>query len=286
MALRPRACSSYPPSSTETMRLWQCLSATSLQLLGHPCIISIHQPDHGHVVFTVCIEAGRDQQQIRLESLQRGQPSGGHRLAKSLAAGARRHRHVDDVFVAAVGADIGIERMLESRAQHHARIIVKDVFGAVAVMHVEIRNRHAAQAMRGQCMRCADRDIVEDAEPHRPRPFGMVAGRAHVAEGILHLARHHQIHAQHCRTRSTQCRRISKRIHCRCRRRAPPCLVAARRLRWRQRSWHRAHAAIVRVSLRGHRDAAGNCTGPMRSTDPRWHECAPDIPDDVRPCHA
>ncbi len=103
--------------------------------------------------------------------------------------------------------------MLKGRTQHHARIVVKDVLGAVAVMHIEIRDRHPAQAMRCQRMRRSDGNVVEDTEAHRPRPFGMVTGRTDVAKGVLHLASHHQIHAHHCGSRGTQRSRIAKGVH-------------------------------------------------------------------------
>ncbi len=41
----------------------------------------------------------------------------------------------------------------------------------------------------------------------------MVTGRADVAEGILDLPGHHQIHAQHHRARSAQRSLIAERIH-------------------------------------------------------------------------
>ncbi len=103
--------------------------------------------------------------------------------------------------------------MLESRTQHHARIFVKDIFSAVAMVHVEIGNRHAIQAMRGQRVRRTDGDVIEDTESHRPRSFRMMSGRADIAEGILHFASHHQVHAHHRRTCGAQRGRIGKGIH-------------------------------------------------------------------------
>ena len=57
--------------------------------------------------------------------------------------------------------------MLEGRAQHHARILVERVLGAVAVVHVEIEDRDALEAVRFERVHRADGDVVEDAEAHR-----------------------------------------------------------------------------------------------------------------------
>ncbi len=103
--------------------------------------------------------------------------------------------------------------MLESRAQHHARIFVKNVFCSVAVMHVEISYRYPAQAMRGQRMRRTDGDIIKDTETHGLGSFGMMPGRANIAEGILRFPFHHKVHTHHDGTGCTQCSRIGEGIH-------------------------------------------------------------------------
>ena len=185
----------------------------AFQRLRHPHIVRFGEPQHRHVVVAVRVESGRDQQQLGLETFQRGQPVLGHRSAEPFPACPGGERHIDDMFVAAAGAAIGVERMLEGGAQHHARLVVKNVLRAVAVMHVEIRDRDAPQAVLRQRVRRADRDVIEDAEAHRARALGMVAGRADVAKGVLGLARHHQIDAQHHRARRAQCGRIAERVH-------------------------------------------------------------------------
>src|SRR5450631_2962895 len=123
------------------------------------------------------IESRRNQQQLRLKAFQRGQPmlcDGGAKFL-SLCSGGKRS--VDDMVVAALCSEVWIKWMLKSGTQHDARFVVKNVFRAIAVMYVEIRNRHALQAILRQCMRRADCDIVENAESHGTGAFGMVAGR-------------------------------------------------------------------------------------------------------------
>ena len=77
--------------------------------------------------------------------------------------------------------------MLEGRAQHHARILVERVLGAVAVMHVEVEDRDALEAVRLDRVHRADRHVVEDAEAHgrdrawRDGPGGRTAQNAFFA---------------------------------------------------------------------------------------------------------
>ena len=76
----------------------------------------------------------------------------------------------------------------------HARIVPENLLGAVAVVDVEIHDRHPFGAMDGTGAAGGDGDIVEEAEAHRRRRLGMMAGRAHGDEGIGDLAGHHLIH--------------------------------------------------------------------------------------------
>ena len=69
----------------------------------------------------------------------------------------------------------------------------EDGLGAVAVMHVEIDHGDARQAVRMDGMGGADGDAVEQAEAHGGVAGGMVAGRAHRAEGARCLAAHDRI---------------------------------------------------------------------------------------------
>ena len=90
--------------------------------------------------------------------------------------------------------------MLERRNHQHARIVGEDRLGAVAVMDVEIDDRHAFEAVR-QRVRGADGDVVEQAESHRAVALGVVSGRTHRAERVAAFARQHEIGRQHDRAR-------------------------------------------------------------------------------------
>ena len=61
---------------------------------------------------------------------------------------------------------------------------------AIAVMHVEIDHRYAVGAVLGARMQRGDGDLVEQAEAHGARRLGVVAGRAHGAEGVVGFAFH------------------------------------------------------------------------------------------------
>ena len=79
----------------------------------------------------------------------------------------------------------------------HAHVLLDDVLGAVAVMHVEIDDRHALQSPVLERMPRRNRDVVEEAEAHRACVLGMVAGRTHRAESAGHFLLHHQVGRQH-----------------------------------------------------------------------------------------
>ena len=73
---------------------------------------------------------------------------------------------------------------------HHQDPVVTghDVFGAVAVVHVKINNRHTLQAVPLQRVLGSDGDIVEKAESHGFVAAGMVTWRTHGAKSVFHLA--------------------------------------------------------------------------------------------------
>jgi len=64
---------------------------------------------------------------------------------------------------------------------------VKNIFRAVAVMHIEIGNRHPLQAVMFERVRCRDGHIIEEAETGGTAPSGMMAGRTNIAKSIFHF---------------------------------------------------------------------------------------------------
>ena len=55
------------------------------------------------------------------------------------------------------------------------RVVPENVLRAVAVMNVEIDDRDALGAVDRLGMACGDGGVVEEAEAHRRRDFGMMA---------------------------------------------------------------------------------------------------------------
>ena len=80
----------------------------------------------------------------------------------------------------------GIQRVLVERHVDHRGVVVEDVLGAVAVVGVVVDDQHPLAPVGQRPGR--DRDVVEQAEAHRPARRGVVPGRAHGAEGGVALA--------------------------------------------------------------------------------------------------
>jgi hypothetical protein len=92
-----------------------------------------------------------------------------------------------------------------ARNEQHALVRFENGLGAIAVVHVEISDRHALQAVCRQRMRGSDCDAVEHAEAHRLIACSVVARRAHGAEGALPVVRvHHRVDGGHYGTGSAQ----------------------------------------------------------------------------------
>ncbi len=88
--------------------------------------------------------------------------------------------------------------------EQHARFALEDGLGAVAVMHVEVGDRDPLQAMHGQRMSSGHRDVVEQAEAHRPLARGVMAGWTHRAERAPCATAEHRIDRGHDGTGRTQ----------------------------------------------------------------------------------
>src|SRR5207237_10492847 len=73
------------------------------------------------------------------------------------------------------------------------------IFGAVAVMNVEIDHRRPRQSVSGERMRDTNRDIVEQTKSHRPFARCMMTRRSYRTESGAAFAAHDQVGAQHYR---------------------------------------------------------------------------------------
>ena len=80
-------------------------------------------------------------------------------------------------------------------------------------MHVEIDDRGALDAVLSLRMARGDRRVVEQAEAHRPRGLGVVAGRAGGDEGVGGLAGHHLVDRVHGAAGRAQRRLEAARRH-------------------------------------------------------------------------
>ena len=68
--------------------------------------------------------------------------------------------------------------------------------GSVAVMHVEIDDRHPFCTMRGLRVACRDRRIVEEAKPHWQGDPGMMARRPQCGKSVFDAAAHDLVHGR------------------------------------------------------------------------------------------
>ena len=87
----------------------------------------------------------------------------------------------------------GIERVLVRRDVEHAAVVPERVLRAVAVVHVEVDDRDALEAVRRARVCRRDGDVVEQAEAHRLHRRRVMAGRPHEAVRRCHVAAHHGI---------------------------------------------------------------------------------------------
>ena len=79
----------------------------------------------------------------------------------------------------------------------HRLVVPEDVLRAVAVVDVEIDDRDALCAVDGLRVAGGDGGIVEEAETHRRRRFGVMARRPRGDEGVFDLAGHHLVDREH-----------------------------------------------------------------------------------------
>ncbi len=195
------------------MRPWACLRGDREELARHPRVVGLGQLQVRERVLAVGVESRRHVEDLRPVRLERGEPVLAHRLAERVAPAARRERDVDHVRPERIHARVRVERVLERRDHQHPRIAREDVFGAVAVVHVEVDDGDALDAVDGERVRGADRDVVEQAEAHRAVALGVVTRRADRAEGAAALAARDQVGREDQRARRMQRGRQRMRAH-------------------------------------------------------------------------
>ena len=133
------------------------------------------------------IEASGDDDKLRPKIAKPRQDAIVECGAESLAAVARPQGCIDHRIVLAVFADragAGVERHLVRGAIHHRLVRPENLLRAVAVMHVEIDDRRAHNAVMFLRVPRRNGGIVEQAEDHRPRGLGVMAWRPRGDEGV------------------------------------------------------------------------------------------------------
>jgi hypothetical protein len=81
------------------------------------------------------------------------------------------------------------------------------------VVHVEVDHGDPLESVERQRMGGSDRDVVEEAEPHGPAPFGVMPRRADVAERVVGPTPDHEVRGQHRRARGAIRRLQGVRVH-------------------------------------------------------------------------
>ena len=160
-----------------------------LDALGDPDVVLFHQPELAHVVFAVGVKPGADEDHLWLVGVQPGHPHHVDQLADVHALGVGRHRQVHQVGRGRVVPG-GVIRVLVKAAHQDAVVAGHDVFGAVAVVHVKVDDRHAFQAVALQRVFGGHRHVVHKAEAHGLVACGVVARWAHGAKSVHHFAGH------------------------------------------------------------------------------------------------
>ncbi len=183
------------------------------QPLGDVGVIGFNQSHLAESVLAVRVEAGRDENHLRLEFVEPRQPHFVDHLPCYTALRSRWKRHVHHVFRKVAGAAVRIKRMLEKAGHQHLLVVRKNLLGSIAMMHIEIDDRDTLETERVRCVACADSDAVEDAKPHRGRFARMVPRRTHRAKRIGDLTIGHAVGRVDHRTCRAQ-RRIQRvRVH-------------------------------------------------------------------------
>ena len=80
------------------------------------------------------------------------------------------------------------------RSIEQARVLLEDRLRAITMVDVEVDDSDPVKTMNGAGLMGPDRHIVEDAESHGGACLGVMAGRAHRAEGIGDLTAGDRIH--------------------------------------------------------------------------------------------
>ncbi len=128
---------------------------------------------------------------------------------EQLSSSTRRQRNIDQPCRVCLMAAKWIEGMLKAGAEQHSGLIPENIFGAIAMMYVEIHYGNTLKPLCFECMGRSHRNIVEVTKSHGTVALRMVSRRAYRAKSSFNSAIHHQIHPVHnsssCPQRGIQC---------------------------------------------------------------------------------
>ena len=140
------------------------------QLRRRPGKIRFDKIETAERIEAMRVEAGRNDDQIRAKRFDARQKPRFHRLPEHRAIVARGERCIHDIVMLAAfvaRASAGKQRHLMRRGIEDGAVGPEYFLGSIAVMHVEIEDRHPFGAMRGLRVAGRDRRVVEEAKPHR-----------------------------------------------------------------------------------------------------------------------
>ena len=168
------------------MRPLQCRWAVPASFSVAHRIIGFDQPQVRQRVRVVGIEAGRDDKYVGAEIMQGRQDARFERLAEPLAAIAGPQGRIVDIADTALARrpGAGKQRHLVRRAVKQVLVGPEDILCAVAVVNIEIDDGDALGAVLGAGVEPGDGGVGEQAEAHGAVGLGVMAGRAHLAEGV------------------------------------------------------------------------------------------------------
>src|SRR3546814_13551469 len=112
-------------------------------------------------------ETGRNKNQLRFKCPHSGHPDIADQKAHIIALGGGRHRYVYHVFRRGILVLVRKQRMLKKTAHQHTRIAGKRFFSSIAMMNIEIDNRHALEAVLFKGIGSSNGNIVKKTKDRK-----------------------------------------------------------------------------------------------------------------------
>jgi len=136
------------------------------------------------------IEPGRDEDHLRLELVERGEDPLLELFQILSIVRSRAQGNIERKASAVAGADsvavacAGVVRVLMEADIEHPRIIEEDTLRAVPMVDIPVDDGDPVEPRLAGQPSSRDRDIVEEAESHRPAPLCVMSRRPDGAEGV------------------------------------------------------------------------------------------------------